>query len=173
LERGQSRALVATGAVLGATAAGLASASLQIRQACGDDGLCSVTWQTRPAFLAPAAVATALSSSALVLGVASAPALARPRIRRTVLITTTTLGSTAAVVGALTGGLARARWVAPLSPSDDGPLGTTQALANTSAASFALALPLVSAGLTAWLHHRAADRLDDRVARRGRRSAAP
>jgi hypothetical protein len=169
---GRTAAWVSTCAVLGATAAGLAATSLRIQQSCSAEGLCAVRWQMRPALLAPAMALTALGTSAIVLGVASAPAMARPRVRSIVGTTTLAVGGAATVVGAVTASLARARWTSPLSPSADAPLRTTQSLANASMASFAVALPLLSAGLTAWLQSRRRQPDRDSIARRGRHSAS-
>ncbi|MEM9462326.1 MAG: hypothetical protein AAGF11_49720 [Myxococcota bacterium] len=156
--RRRSRALLSSGAIMGAGAAGLAAASLRIEQACAQTEQtgpsCQIRWRAQAPLLAPAAVLTALSTTSVVLGVLDAPGLDRPRVRRATSATTLALGSTAAALGVITGAIAAAQWYAPLSPSDDRALSTTQTLANTSAASVAIALPLLSAGLTAWLRAR-------------------
>jgi putative copper export protein len=92
----------------------------------------------------------------------------RARPRRAVIGSTIALGTAAALLGTITGGLVGARWSAPASPSDDAALGTTQALGNVSVASFTAALPLLSAGLTAWIRGRI-ERPSRHMARRGHR----
>ncbi|MCA9655228.1 MAG: hypothetical protein H6712_12140 [Myxococcales bacterium] len=149
--RRRTSTLVGSGAALSTAAVGLFAASLQIRQTCRADGLCAVEWHARPSRLVPGIVLSAMGSSSLVLGLMDAPALARPRPRRIVGITTVTLGSLATVVGTVTAALVGSRWAAPVSPSDDGALRSTQALGNASAASFSAALPLLGAGLSAWI----------------------
>jgi hypothetical protein len=160
--------LVTTGALNGAAAVGLAAASLHIEQRCSADALCGARWQAQPSLLAPAAVLAALGTTSVVLGIASAPGLDRSRPRRAVIGSTVALGSAAVLLGTITGALASARWSAPVSPSNDAALGTTQVLGNVSVASFTAALPLLSAGLTAWIRGRIA-RPSDRMARRNGR----
>jgi hypothetical protein len=166
--RRRASALVGTGAVAAAAGVGLAAASLRIEQRCSIDGYCGARWQARPSLLAPAAVLTSLGTTAIVLGLARAPALERSGPRRAVMASGLALGATATVLGTITGALAGARWSAPVSPSDDASLGVMQALGNTSAASFAAALPLLSAGITALVRGRLA-RPSERFALRGRR----
>lgn len=149
--------LVSAGAIFAGTAAGLGAFALKVERSCAEQ-LCGIRWRAQPTFVAPAASFAALGTTAIVISVAKAPALAVDRPRRTVMITTFALGSTAAALGVVTGALASARWSAPLSPSDTDAIGTTQALANTSASSVAVALPLLSAGLTALIRHRIAKR---------------
>lgn len=160
-------ALVGTGAVAAGAGVVLAAASLRIEQRCALEGPCGVRWQVRAPFLAPAAVLATLGTTSIVLGLATAPALDRPGPRRAVLASGLALGATAAVLGTITGALAGARWSAPISPSDDAALGVTQTLGNVAAASFSAALPLLSAGVTAWVRGRTA-RPSQRMALRGR-----
>lgn len=157
-------ALVGTGAVAAGAAVGLSTTSLFIRQRCDVDGYCGVHWGARAPIVAPAAVLATLGTASIVAGLATAPALDRPGPRRAVLAGSFALGATAAVLGTITAALVGARWSAPVSPSDDAALGTTQALGNVSAASFAAALPLLGAGATAWIRGRLA-RSSSRVAR--------
>lgn len=164
--RARTGAWVGTGAVAAAAGVGLAAASLRIEQRCTPDGYCGARWQPRAPFLAPAAVLATLGTTAIVVGLATAPALDRPRPRRAVMASGLALGATAAMLGTITGALAGARWSSPISPSDDAALGVTQTLGNTAAASFAAALPLLGAGITAWARGRAG-RPSPRMARYG------
>lgn len=157
-------ALVGTGAVAAGAAVGLSAASLFIRQRCDVDGYCGVHWGARAPIVAPAAVLATLGTASIVAGLATAPALDRPGPRRAVIAGGFALGATAAVLGTITAALVGARWSAPVSPSDDAALGTTQALGNVSAASFTAALPLLGAGVTAWIRGRLA-RSSGRMAR--------
>jgi hypothetical protein len=160
-------ALVGTGAVAAGAAVGLAATSLAIRQSCDVDGYCRAHWQVRPPFLAPAAVLATLGTTSIAIGLARAPALERRGPRRAVIASGFALGATAAVLGTITAALAGARWSAPASPSNDASLGVTQALGNASAAGFTAAVPLLTAGVTAWVRGRLA-RPSSRVALRGR-----
>lgn len=165
--RRRSRALWGTGAVLGAGAAGLAAASLAIEQDCnGPLGTCSVRWRAHTPYLAPAVALSALGTTSIVLGVLDSPGLDRPRTRKIATTTTLVLGSTATALGTVTAAIAGALYRAPISPSDDAGLRTNQAIANASATSFAVAIPLLSAGLTAWLGSRRAQRSTHGLARR-------
>jgi len=161
-------ALVGTGAVAAGAAVGLAATSLAIRQRCDLDGYCGASWQIRAPMAAPAAVLTALGSTTIAIGLAGAPALDRRGPRRAVLASGLALGAAAAVLGTITGALAGTRWSTPASPSNDPALGVTQALGNTSAAGFTAAVPLLTAGVTAWVRGRLA-RPSSQVALRGRR----
>lgn len=166
--RRRTAALVSTGAVAGAAAVGLSAASLHIEQRCAADGLCAVRWQPQASLLAPAVALAAIGTTSIVVGLATSPAMDRAGPRRAVIGTTIGLGSAAAVVGTITGALAGAQWFAPVSPSDTAALGTTQTLSNVAVASFAAALPLVSAGITAWVRgrrHRETTRMAGRHAR--------
>jgi Tetratricopeptide repeat len=160
-------AWIGTGAGAAGAGAVLAAASLRIEQRCTNEGPCGVRWQVRAPFMAPAAVLATLGTTSIVLGLAAAPALDRPGPRRAVLATGLALGATATALGTITGALAGARWHAPASPSDDASLGVTQTLGNVAAASFSAALPLLSAGVTAWVRGRLA-RPPKRLALRGR-----
>lgn len=151
---GRSAALLSTGVVASAAAVGLAAASVRVEQRCQPSGPCSARWDPQPPLLAPAMVLAALGSTSVVLAVAGAPSLERRRVRVAVGSSTIALGSVAAVLGTITGALAGARWGGPISPSDDTSLGTTQALANASVASFTAALPLLGAGVTTWVRGR-------------------
>lgn len=163
----RSGALLGTGAVAAGAGVVLAAASLRIEQRCALEGPCGVRWQVRAPFMAPATLLAALGTTSIVLGLATAPALDRPGPRRAVLASGLALGATAAALGTVTGALAGARWSAPASPSDDASLGVTQTLGNVAAASFGAALPLLSAGVTAWVRGRLA-RPPRRLALRGR-----
>ncbi|MCA9709493.1 MAG: hypothetical protein KDK70_26890 [Myxococcales bacterium] len=150
--RRRSRALWGSGIALGLGGAALAAGGFGIEQACGpDDGPCRARWRARPAYLAPAVALTALGTASIVLGVLDAPGLDRPSARGATRTGTLVLGGTAAALGVVTAAVAGGRMFAPADPSDDRGLGLTAALGNASASSFAVALPLLSAGLTAWL----------------------
>lgn len=152
-KRRSSTALLATGSVLAAGGSGLAASSLQIERRCDSDMLCSVKWRPRAPLLGPAVALGLLGTSAVVVGALRAKRL-DDRGRRRAVGTTLGFGAGAVVAGSVFAAVAGSQWRAPLSPSDDGAIMGTQRLANASAASFAVALPLLSAGLSVWLRHR-------------------
>lgn len=159
-------AWIGTGAVAAGAAVGLVAAGLRIEQRCTPADDCTARWRAQAPLLAPGATLAALGTTAIVVGLAKAPALERARPRRAVIATGVALGATAIVLGTITGAFTGVRW-AVVSPADDAALGITQTLGNTAAASFTAALPLLGAGITAWVRgHKGPS--SARMARRGR-----